>query len=42
MPTRGKIEDVAGQVRGGGIGGAILVYGGTNNAEKEGMLAVAG
>ena len=38
MSTRGKIEDIpekAGQVMGGGTGGAVLVYVGTNNAEKD-------
>ena len=40
-----KIEDVAekaGQVMGGGTGGAVLVYVGTNNAEKEGTSAIIG
>ena len=45
MPTRGKIEDItekAGQVMGGGTGGAVLVHVGTNNAEKEGTSANVG
>ena len=40
-----KIEDIAakaGQVMGGGTGGAVLVHVGTNNAEKEGTLAIIG
>ena len=40
---RAKIEHVAekaGQVMGGGTGGAVLVHVGTNNAEKEGTSAV--
>ena len=40
-----KIEDVAekaGQVMGGGTGGAVLEHVGTNNAEKEGMSAIVG
>ena len=40
-----KIEDVAekaGQVMGGGTEGAVLVYAGTNNAEKEGTSAITG
>ena len=40
-----NIEDIAvkaGQVMGGGTGGAILVHVGTNNAEKEGMSAIIG
>ena len=40
MPTRGKIEDVAGQVMGGDTGCAVLVHVGTNNAEKEGTSTV--
>ena len=43
MPT--KIEDIAekaGQVMGGGTGGAVLVHVGTNNAEKEGTSAIVG
>ena len=38
MSTRGKIEDIpekAGQVMGGGTGGAVLVYVGTKNVEKD-------
>ena len=37
-----KLEDIAekaGQVMGGGTGGAVLVHVGTNNAEKEGTSA---
>ena len=40
-----KIEDIAekaGQVMGGGTGGAVLVHVGTNNAEKEGTSAIVG
>ena len=40
-----KIEDIAekaGQVMGGGRGGAIIVHVGTSNAEKEGTSAIAG
>ena len=40
-----KIEDVAekaGQVMGGGTGGAVLVHVGTNNAEKDGTSAISG
>ena len=43
--TRQKIEDVAekaGQVMGGGTGGAVLVHVGTNKAEKEGTPAIVG
>ena len=39
-----KVEDIAekaGQVMGGGTGGAVLVHVGTNNAEKEGTSAIA-
>ena len=39
------IEDIAekaGQAMGGGTGGAVLVYVGTNNAEKEGTSAIVG
>ena len=45
MPIRGKIEDVAekaGQVVGGGTGGAVLVHVGTNNAKKEDTSAIVG
>ena len=45
MPTGGKIEDIAekaGQVMGGGTGGAVLVHVGKNNAEKEGTSAIVG
>ena len=45
MHTMGKIEDVvekAGQVMGGGTGGAILAHMGTNNVEKEGTSAIVG
>ena len=41
----GKVEDIAekaGQVMGGGTGGAVLVHVGTNNAEKEGTSAIIG
>ena len=40
-----KVEDIAekaGQVMGGGKGGAILVHVGTKNAEKEGTSAIIG
>ena len=40
-----KIEDIAekaGQVMGGGTGGAVLVHVGMNNAEKEGTSAIVG
>ena len=40
-----KIEDIAekaGQVMGGGTGGAVLVQMGMNNVEKEGMPAIVG
>ena len=40
-----KLEDIAekaGQVMGGGTGGAVLVHVGTNNAKKEGMSAIVG
>ena len=40
-----KIEDIAekaGQVMGGGTGGAVLVHVGANNAEKEGTSAIVG
>ena len=40
-----QIEDVsekAGQVIGGGTGGVVLVYVGTNNAEKEGTSSIFG
>ena len=40
-----KVEDIAekaGQVMGGGTGGAVLVHVGTNNAEKEGTSAIVG
>ena len=40
-----KIKDIAakaGQVMGGGTGGAVLVHVGTNNAEKEGTSAIVG
>ena len=40
-----KIEDVAeqaGQVMGGGTGGAVLVHVGMNIAEKEGTSAIVG
>ena len=40
-----KIEDIAakaGQVMGGGMGGAVLVHVGRNNAEKEGTSAIVG
>ncbi|KAI0217147.1 hypothetical protein LSAT2_030954 [Lamellibrachia satsuma] len=40
-----KTEDIAakaGQVMGGGMGGAILVHVGMNNAEKEGTSAIVG
>ena len=40
-----KIKDVAdkaGQVVGGGMGGAVFVHVGTNNAKKEGTSAVVG
>ena len=40
-----NIEDIAekaGQVTGGGTGGAVLVHVGTNNAEKEGTSAIVG
>ena len=40
-----KIEDVAdkaGQVMGGGTGGAVLVHVATNNAEKERIWAIVG
>ena len=40
-----KIEDIAakaGQVMGGGMGGAVLVHVGTNNAVKEGTSAIVG
>ncbi|KAI0222830.1 hypothetical protein LSAT2_025923 [Lamellibrachia satsuma] len=38
-----KVEDIAekaGQVMGGGTGGAVLVHVGTNNADKEGTSAI--
>ena len=38
-----KMEDVTervGQVMGNGYGGSIIVYVGTNNAEKEGTTAI--
>ncbi|KAI0213138.1 hypothetical protein LSAT2_001869 [Lamellibrachia satsuma] len=38
-----KVEDIAekaGQVMGGGTGGAVLVHVGTNNAEKEGTSSI--
>ena len=38
-----KIEDVAekaGQVMGGGAGGAVLMHVGMNNAKKEGTSAI--
>ena len=44
-PPGAKIEDVAekaGQVIGGGMGGAIFMHVGMNNAEKEGMSAIVG
>ena len=40
-----KVEDIAekaGQVMGGGTGGAVLVHVGTNNADKEGTSAIIG
>ena len=40
-----KIEDIAekaGQVMGGGTGGAVLVHVGTNTAKKEGTSAIVG
>ena len=40
-----KIEDIAAKakhVMGGGTGGAVLVRVGTNNAQKEGTLAIVG
>ena len=40
-----KVEDIAekaGQVMGGGTGGAVLVHVGTNNAEKEGTSSIVG
>ena len=40
-----KVEDIAekaGQVIGGGTGGAVLVHVGTNNAEKEGTSSIVG
>ena len=40
-----KIEDVAekaGQIMGGGMGGAVPLHVGTTNAEKEGTLAIIG
>ena len=40
-----KIEDIAakaGQVMGGGTGGAVLVHVGMNHAEKDGTLAIVG
>ena len=40
-----KVEDIAekaGQVMGGGTGGAALVHEGTNNAEKEGTSSIVG
>ena len=45
MPTRGKnrgLAEKAGQVMGGGKGGAFLVHVGTNNAEKERTSAIVG
>ena len=40
-----KIDDIAekaGQVMGGGTGGAVLVHAGTNSAEKDGTSAIVG
>ena len=44
-PPGAKIEDVAeeaGQVMGGGTGGATLVHVGTNNANNEGTSFIVG
>ena len=38
--VRTRRAEEAGQVLGGGTGGAVLLHVGTNNAEKEGTLAI--